>query len=309
MTDGPSRLKLAVAFACIYFIWGSTFLGIRFAIETIPPLLMAGFRFLTAGSLLYGWLALRGQTSRPAGREWAAAALLGVLFFLGGNGGVSWAEQRVPSGLAALLAATIPFWIVLIDWIRPGGVRPTTRILTGVATGFAGVLVLVRSHGPGAGIDPTGALVLTLGPICWATGTVFSRRLPHPSSHLQSGAMQMLTGGAALCLAGLAIGEGPRFHPGAVSTRSLLAFFYLIFAGTIVAFSAYNWLLQASTPARVGTYAFVNPIIAVLLGWGLAGEAVGPITLLAGAFILAGVVLIVFARPSKAPSPQGSRES
>jgi len=291
----PSRLQLGLAFACIYVIWGSTYLGIRFAIETIPPLLMAGIRFLIAGTLLYGWILLRGQARRATGEQWRAAALLGTLFFLGGNGGVSWAEQRVSSGLAALMIATIPFWIVMINWAR-GGEKPTARVVMGILAGFAGVGLLVGGRGPGAGIDPVGALVLTVAEICWAYGSVISRRLPHPGSHLQSGAMQMLAGGVALCMAGLLTGEGARFHPTAVSTRSLLAFAYLVFAGSIVAFSAYNWLLQATTPARVGTYAFVNPAVAVFLGWALAGEPVGPYTLVAGAFILTGVVLIVFAR-------------
>jgi drug/metabolite transporter (DMT)-like permease len=294
-TTRASRLQLGLAFACIYVIWGSTYLGIRFAIETLPPLLMAGIRFLIAGSILYGWLLLRGEARRASGEQWRAAALLGTLFFLGGNGGVSWAEQRVPSGLAALLVATIPFWMVMIDWAR-GGEKPTARVATGILAGFAGVGLLVGGRGPGAGVDPIGFLVVTVGEICWAYGSVISRRLPHPGSHLQSGAMQMLAGGAALCVAGILTGEGARFHPTAVSTRSLLAVAYLVFAGSIVAFSAYNWLLQATTPARVGTYAFVNPAVAVFLGWALAGEPVGPYTLVAGAFILTGVVLIVFAR-------------
>jgi drug/metabolite transporter (DMT)-like permease len=291
----PSRLQLGLAFACIYVIWGSTYLGILVAIETLPPLLMAGIRFLIAGSILYGWLLIRGTARRASWEQWRAAAILGTLFFLGGNGGVSWAEQRVPSGIAALLVATIPFWLVTIDWAR-GGEKPTARIGLGMLAGFAGVALLVGGHGPGAGVDPIGVLVITVAEICWAYGSVISRRLPHPGSHLQSGAMQMLAGGVALCLAGLLTGEGARFHPTAVSTRSLLAVAYLVFAGSIVAFSAYNWLLQATTPARVGTYAFVNPVVAVFLGWALAGEPIGPYTLIAGAFILTGVVLIVFAR-------------
>jgi drug/metabolite transporter (DMT)-like permease len=295
-TAAPSRLKVVLAFACVYIIWGSTYLAIRFAIETIPPLLMAGLRFLVAGVLLYAWIVLRGEARRPTGEQWKAAWLLGALFFLGGNGGVTWAEQRVPSGLAALMVATIPFWIVLFDWTRRGGRRPAPRILIGVAAGFAGVGLLVGTPGAGTGMDPVGAAVLVVAPICWAFGTVASRRLAHPSSHLQSGAMQMLAGGVALCVAGLLTGEASRLHPAAVSARSLLAFLYLVFAGSIVAFSAYNWLLPTTTPARVGTYAFVNPTVAVFLGWALAGETFGSNTLVAGALILAGVVLIVSSR-------------
>jgi len=306
-SEGASRLKLALAFACIYVIWGSTYLAIRFAIETMPPLLMAGIRFLVAGGLLYGWIAVRGEARRPTREQWSAAALLGVLFFLGGNGGVSWAEQSVPSGLAALLVATIPFWIVTIQWMR-GQARPSARILTGVAAGFAGVGLLVAGKGPGAGVDPVGAVVLIFATFCWAYGSVISSRLPHPSSHLQSGAMQMLAGGAALCLVGLLTGEGARVHPAAVSGRSWLAFGYLIFAGSIVGFSAYNWLLHATTTARVGTYAFVNPAVAVFLGWALAGEPVGPNTLLAGAFILSGVLLIITSRSSRDAQTSGRRQ-
>lgn len=290
------RFKVLAAFACIYLIWGSTYLAIRVAIETVPPLLMAGIRFLIAGGLLYGWLLLRGQAARPTRAQWSAAALLGTLFFLGGNGAVSWGETRVPSGLAAVLVATVPLWIVLVDWFRRGGTRPSAAVLGGVLTGLMGVVLLVGTHGPEGGIDHLGAAVLVIGPIGWAIGTVISRRLPHTGSHLQSGAMQMLAGGAALCVAGLALGEGARLDPGAVSTRSLLAMLYLVLAGSIVGFSAYNWLLQASAPARVGTYAFVNPIVAVFLGWAFAGEAFGTNTLIAALVILAGVVLIVVSR-------------
>jgi drug/metabolite transporter (DMT)-like permease len=302
------RFKLLFAFACIYFIWDSTYLAIRIAIETVPPLLMAGIRFLIAGGLLYGWLVLRGEAARPTRAQWSAAALLGALFFLGGNGSVSWGETRVPSGLAALLVAAIPFWIVLVDWFRRGGTRPSAAVMAGVLAGLIGVALLVGTHGPQGGIDHLGAAVLIIGPIGWATGTVISRRLPHPGSHLQSGAMQMLAGGASLCVAALALGEGARFHPGAISTRSLLAMLYLVFAGSIVAFSAYNWLIHASTPARVGTYAFVNPIVAVFLGWAFAGEAFGPNTLVAAVFILAGVVLIVVSRmrPRHAAAPEAA---
>jgi drug/metabolite transporter (DMT)-like permease len=287
----PSRLQLGLAFACIYLIWGSTFLGIRIAIETIPSLLMAGIRFLIAGSLLYAWVIFRGEARRPSPEQWRAAALLGVLFFVGGNGGVSWAEQRVASGLAALITATIPLWIVMIQWVR--GEKPTSRVILGVLAGFGGVALLVGGRGPGVGIDPKGLLVLLIAEFCWAYGSVISRKLPHPGSHLQSGAMQMLMGGVALCGAGLLTGEGARFHPSAISIRSGVAVAYLVIAGSIVAFSAYNWLLHASTPSRVGTYAFVNPPIAVLLGWAFAGEPVGPYTVVAGVFILTGVILIV----------------
>jgi drug/metabolite transporter (DMT)-like permease len=293
----PSAIKLALAFACIYVIWGSTYLAIRFAIETIPPLLMAGTRFLTAGILLYAWTLLRGEARRLTRAQWGAAALLGTLFFLGGNGGVSWAEQRVPSGVTALMVATVPFWIVIIDSLRRGGKRPPARVLLGVFAGLAGVALLVAAGGEVSGaIDPLGAAVIMAATLSWSFGTVLSRHLAHPASHLQSGAIQMLAGGVALCLAGLGAGEAALVRLDAVSGRSFLSFLYLTLAGSIVAFSAYNWLLTATTPARVGTYAFVNPVVAVLLGWALAGESVGPTMLIAGGFILVGVILIITAR-------------
>lgn len=304
-----SRFKVILAFACVYFIWGSTYLAIRFAVETMPPLLMAGVRFLVAGGLLYGWLLARGETAPPTREQWSAATLLGALFFLGGNGAVSWAETRVPSGLAAVMVATIPVWIVVLDWLRRGGNRPSPAVLGGVLLGFLGVVLLVGTHGSEGGIDHAGAAVLVVGPIAWAVGTVISRRLPHPRSHLQSGAMQMLAGGAALCLAGIALGETRQIRLDAISVRSILAAVYLVLAGSIVAFSAYNWLLQASSPARVGTYAFVNPIVAVFLGWALAGEAFEPNALVATLFILAGVVLIVLSRLRANEVPAAARST
>ena len=296
MTAATFRSTFArtiLAFACIYFIWGSTYLAIRIAIETMPPLVMAGIRFLIAGGLLAGWVAWRGEWARPTTKQWADASLLGVLFFLGGNGAVCWAETRMPSGLAALLVAMIPIWIVIFDWLRRGGTRPTAAVLTGVVAGFTGVALLVGRRGPEGGVDPAGAIVLTVGPAAWALGTVLSRWLSHPRSVLQSGAMQMLAGGVALCLAAFVLGEGSQFHPDAVSARSILAMLYLILAGSIIAFSAYIWLLQVASPARVGTYAFVNPIVAVVMGWTFAGETFAANTWIAALFILAGVILIV----------------
>lgn len=306
----PSPLRVAIAFACIYLIWGSTYLAIRFAIETVPPLLMAGIRFLVAGAILYGWCALRGEAERPSGAQWGAAALLGGLFFLGGNGGVAIAETRISSGLTALLIGAIPIWIVLLDWIRPRGARPNGVTVIGTLVAFAGVWLLVdrRAAPGGPAVDPLSVSVLVVGTLAWATGTIASSRLPHVRSHLQSGGMQMLAGGALLCVAGIAIGEGPRLHAAAVSARSWLSIAYLVVAGSLIAFSAYNWLLRVTTPARVGTYAFVNPAIAVFLGWALGGEAVGPGMMLAGALILAGVVLIILTRtataPVRTPSPE-----
>jgi drug/metabolite transporter (DMT)-like permease len=289
----PARLPVLLAFAAIYVIWGATYLAIRFAIETVPPLLMAAVRFLIAGGALYAWLRWRGA-ARPAATHWRAAAMVGAFMLLGGNGAVVWAEQRVPSGVTALLVAMVPLWMVLIDWARPGGVRPTLLVAAGLALGLAGLALLI---GPeqllgGARTDHAGALVLALGCLSWSLGSVYSRHAPLPSSPQLATAMEMLAGGALLLVASLARGEWPLLDPHAVSLRSLAALGFLVVFGSLVAFSAYIWLLRQTTPARVSTYAYVNPVVAMLLGWAFAGEPLSARTLLAAAVIVAGVVLI-----------------
>jgi drug/metabolite transporter (DMT)-like permease len=290
-----SRLHIVLAFAAIYLIWGSTYLGIRFAIETVPPLLMAGTRFVVAGTILYSWTRLRGAP-RPARLHWSAAAIVGGLMLLGGNGGVSWAEQRVFSGLAALLIATVPLWMALLDWRRRGGVRPSGRGAVGLIFGFVGVALLV---GPGelAGsshMDPLGAVVLLLAAFSWAAGSLYSRQAQLPGSPLLAISMEMLTGGVLLLAAGLVTGEGAKLELSQVSPRSVLALGYLIVFGSLIAFSAYIWLLRVSTPARAATYAYVNPVVAVFLGWALGGEPLTLRTLLAAAVIVAAVVIISY---------------
>jgi drug/metabolite transporter (DMT)-like permease len=292
----PHRWKIVLAFASIYVVWGSTYLAIRYAVETLPALGMAGIRFLAAGAGLFAWLAWRGRTKGVTLRHWKGAALLGCLFFLGGNGGVSWAETRVPSGLAALVIATVPLWIVALDWLRPGGTRPTGWVLAGAAMGIAGVALLVAPGRAHEGIDPAGAVVLGLASASWAVGSVASRHVPHPGNHLTSTAMPMFAGGAVLLLVSAATGEMARGSHETVSSRSAAALLYLILAGSLVGFTAYNWLLQVLPPATVGTYAFVNPGIAVLLGWALAGEPVTGRILAAGGMIVAAVALIVARR-------------
>jgi len=292
--SSATPLGIAAAFAAIYLIWGSTYLGIRIAIESLPPLLMAASRFLLAGSLMYAWARLRG-TPRPHRRHWPQAAWIGGLMLLGGNGGVSWAEQRVSSGAAALIIATVPIWVALLDSLRRGGRKPGGWEIAGLALGPAGVALLV---GPAAGagaerVDGLGAAVLVGAALSWTIGTLSAPGTDLPASKPLAIAMQMLCGGALLLVAGLLTGEGARFHPAAVTARSLLALIYLALFGSIVAFSAYMWLLHHCPPARVATYAFVNPIVAVLLGWGLAGEPLGPRTLIAGLVIVSAVALIV----------------
>jgi len=284
------------AFVALYIIWGSTYLAILFAIETIPPFLMAGIRFLVAGSILYVWGRARGA-ARPVRREWVAASVVGGLLLLGGNGAVVWAEQRVPSGAAALLVATVPLWMVVLDWLRPGGVRPTGRVVLGLAVGFAGLGLLVGPSDLGGGsIDVIGALVLVIGSLSWASGSIYARGAKLPSSPLLVNGMEMLAGGVLLVLAGLVTGEASALNLAAVSGRSLAALAYLVVFGSLIGYSAYTYLLGATTPARVSTYAYVNPVVAVFLGWALAGEPLTPRVLVATAVILGAVALITLSR-------------
>ena len=308
MSVRPRRWKIVVAFACVYLIWGSTYLAIRYAVETLPPLGMAGLRFLVAGVGLYVWLASRGETRCVTPRHWRGTALLGTIFFLGGNGGVCWAETRVPSGVTALIIACVPLWIVTIDWLRPGGSRPNRWLVTGAAVGIAGVALLISPGAIRGRTDPIGALVLLLASASWALGTVASSHVPRPGNHLVSTAMQMLCGGAVLLLASAVTGEIARADHIHVSGRSLLSLGYLVVLGSLVAFTAYNWLLQVVPPATAGTYAFVNPGIAVVLGWAVAGEPVTGRILAAGSLIVVAVALIVthrkrgsFVTPSSPP--------
>lgn len=291
----PSRALVLAAFGVVYIVWGSTYLAIRVAIESIPPFLMAGTRFLVAGALMYGWSRMRGAP-RPGRPAWRAALLLGALFLLFGNGGVVWAEQYVASGLAAVLVALMPIWTAIVQWARPGGTRPGLMTTAGLLTGFAGVALLLAPGGSGAEIHRVGALVLILASLSWAIASVISRNMPLPESGAQSSGMQMLAGGALLTVAGLATGEAAAFDPGAMSPRSLGALLYLITFGSLLGFGAFTWLLRATSPARVATYAYVNPVVAVILGWALLGEPFGPRELAAAAVIVGGVALITTAK-------------
>lgn len=304
-----SRLRVLAAFAAVYVIWGSTYLAIRFAIATLPPFVMAGTRFLVAGALLYGWARARGVAS-PTRAQWGAAAVIGTLLLLLGNGGVVWAEQTVPSGLTALLVAMVPLWMVLLDWLRPGGSRPAGMVLVGVAVGFAGMAVLV---GPGqlAGgghMSLVGIAAAGLAALSWAAGSLYGRRAPLPASPLLATSLEMLVGGALLFLAGIPAGEWANLHLTHVSALSLLSLGYLIVGGSLVAFTAYVWLLRVSTPARASTYAYVNPLVAVVLGWAFGGEALGPRTLAATAIIVAAVVVITTAQARPSPAVAGEPE-
>jgi drug/metabolite transporter (DMT)-like permease len=297
------RWRVIAAFAAVYLIWGATYLFIRFAIETLPPFLMAGTRFLVAGGVLYGvaWL---GGAARPTRAQWGAAALVGGLLLLGGNGGVVWAEQSVPSGLAALLVAMAPLWMAVLDWVRPGGIRPSNGVALGLGLGFAGVILLV---GPdelvgGGRVDPIGAGVLMVASLSWAAGSVYSRHGQRPASPLLGTGMQMLAGGVLLLVVGSATGEWVGFDYRAVSLRSLASLGFLIAFGSLIGFTAYIWLLRVTTVARASTYAYVNPAVAVFLGWALAGEELTLRTLLSAGVIVAAVVVITTYQARQAAS-------
>jgi drug/metabolite transporter (DMT)-like permease len=281
------------AFAAVYVIWGSTYLGMAIAVQTIPPLLMAGGRAVIAGSLLYVVMRARGA-ARPEGRHWINSAIIGGLLLFAGNGGVSWAEQTVPSGVTALIVATVPLWMILLDWLRPHGQRPHLLVFLGLALGLVGVALIIagKDHAGNRVADPVGASVLVAATIFWAIGSVCSPYLAKPSVALLSVAMQMIAGGSILIIGGALGGELRGFRLSTVSHESAMAFLYLTLVGSLVGFTAYVWLLQVSTPARVSTYAYVNPLIAVFLGRAVHGEPLPPSVLAAGALILVGVVVI-----------------
>lgn len=290
----PRRGLLIAAFTALYVIWGSTYLAMRVAVETMPPLLMAGCRFTIAGGLLYGWMRWRG-VARPDPRPWRNATITGLLLLLGGNGLIVWAEQTVPSGLAALLVAIVPVWFALLDWLRPNGERPQAKNVAGIIVGLVGVAMLVTGKGalPGMTEPPwMGIGMVLLAGLIWAWGSLFMRYNERPASPFMGIAMQLVAGGLALLVVGVLLGELPRFRPGSFSARSWLALAWLLVGGSWIGYSAYIWLLQVSTPARVATYAYVNPVIAVFLGWLLLHEPVNERTIVAAAVIVAGVVII-----------------
>lgn len=292
-TTQPKTTSLVAAFAAIYLIWGSTYLAIRYAVETLPPLLMMGIRHLSAGAALYAWTRWRG-TPAPKIREWVQPLLIGALLFLGGHGSLAWAEQHVPSGIAALLVATLPMWIVVLARAKGTERKFTGRALVGLAMGFVGVAVLfgpdILRHG--GEVNLVGAAMVLFGTFLWAVGTIWMRSVKMPDSPVISSAMQMLGGGAALMIAAALAHETSGFHLSAVSGRSWIALAYLAVFGSIIAFTAYSWLHMVASPSRVATYAYVNPVVAVLLGWLLASERIGVFTLIATAVILAGVALV-----------------
>ncbi|HCE17114.1 MAG TPA: EamA family transporter [Anaerolinea thermolimosa] len=303
-----SATAIWVAMISVYITWGSTYLAIRFAVQTMPPFLMAGFRFLLAGFILYFWRRMQGD-ERPRLVHWRSAAIIGLFLLLGGNGGVVWAEQRVVSGVAALLVGATPLWMVLIDWVR-GIYRPALPTLAGVLVGFVGIALLIGPAeiiGLHGAIDPLGAAVLVLASFLWAAGSLYSRNASLPSSPLLATGMEMLTGGLALTVLGTLSGEWARLNLAAITWPSWLGLGYLVVFGSLVGFTAYTWLLRVAPTTLVSTYAYVNPVVAVVIGNLLADE---PLTLRVGlstAIIVGAVALITFTRPlGKRKTPSAS---
>jgi drug/metabolite transporter (DMT)-like permease len=288
-----SRVKLLAAFAAVYFVWGSTYLFIHFALKDLPPFTLASARFLTAGIILYTWMRLHGAP-RPRPREWRACFITGGLFFLCGNGAVVWAQQRLPSGIAALLVVIVPLWVVMLEWIRPPHKRPRALTFAGVVVGLLGLALLLgpNAFSRDAVIDPTAALILACGSLCWAFGTLWAQRAPLPKSPVLTASMQLLAGGVLLGIVALTTREVFEVSLSNISLTAILSMLYLIFFGSILAFTAYGWLVRVAPASRVATYAYVNPVVALLLGWLFASERLSGRTLIACGVVVVGVALI-----------------
>ena len=302
----PSRVLIILAFAAVYLLWGSTYLAIRFAIETLPPFLMAGTRFSLAGAILFTWALLQGDSIRSSFSQWPKAFAIGALLLLGGNGGVTWAEKYIPSGFAALLIATEPLWVVILNWAMSHK-RPNWKVLLGVFIGLVGVALLVggglRGGINASSISLIAAVVILFAAFAWAAGSVYASRYPIKTSTSMASGMQMLGGGSLLFLFGLIVGDAQRLNLGAASWLSIGAFFYLLVFGSLVGFTAYSWLLRNVSPARAATYAYVNPVVAVLLGWWLVNEPLTLRMVIAAAIIIGSVALITtFGKEHTAPT-------
>ena len=291
----PSRVRVVLAFAAVYVIWGSTYLGIRYAIETLPPFLMAGTRFLSAGLILFSLAGLNGERLRTSLSQWHKAFIIGALLLLCGNGGVTWAEKYIATSLAALFVATEPLWVVVLNWIVSRR-RPKSAVLLGVAIGLAGVGLLVsdglRAAEANSWLSLAASGVLLVASFAWAAGSVYANHRPIQGSNSMAAGMQMMAGGSLLLLLGVVAGDVPRLSTMDPSWLSIGAFFYLLVFGSLVGFTAYSWLLRNVTPSSAATYAYVNPVVAVFLGWFLASEPLTPRMMIAAAVIVGSVVLI-----------------
>src|SRR6266852_4527314 len=302
-TTTRSSTLVIIAFGLVYVVWGSTYLAIRVGIESFPPLLLAGSRHLLTGLILYPML--RWKTGvRPTAAHWRMSFITGFLLLFIGNGGVCLAERTVPSGVTALLVATVSLWMVLVDWLRPGGTRPGPRVIAGLLLGFSGLALLVgpKNLGGSGRVDPFGVGLLVVASLAWASGSVYSKHAGGLSgSPLLGAAMQSLAGGVSLWIAGILSGEVSALHLHAISVRSWVALAYLVVFGSMVGFTAYIYILKKSTATRVATYAFVNPVVALFLGWLLVGESITLRTIIAAAVILTAVLLVITA-PHREPT-------
>jgi drug/metabolite transporter (DMT)-like permease len=292
------KTKVWIALLALYIVWGSTYLAIRFAVETIPPFMHASLRFLISGAILYIWRRMAGDEA-PTISNWKATAIVGAALLLGGNGLVAWAEQTVPSGIAALMISTSPFWLVLFEAVRSGGGKPTWQSIVGLIMGFSGVFLLIGPAeilGTSGRFDTFGIILLLLAPISWSMGSIYARGADMPKSTLLGTGMEMLAGAVALFLVSLVKGELSGFSFAQVSTQSWLGLLYLITFGSLVGFVAYGWLLHNAPVSLLSTYAYVNPVVAVFLGWLFANEKLTPQMGVASAIIIASVILINIAR-------------
>ena len=299
---GSSRAGVFAGFTAIYLIWGSTYLAIRLGVADIPPFLMAGVRFLIGGIAFISWAQYRGA-GVPTARDWVTTGIIGVLMAVGGNGLVTWAEQTVPSGLAALLVSMVPFWVAIADWLRPQGHRPSMVVIFGLVLGFVGVSLLINPADIAGAreLDMVGAGAIALASLLWASGSVYSRYAHQPSSQALSSGMQMFGGGVVLMLMSVTAGEFANLHWAAISGQAFGAWAYVAVFGT-VAYGAYLWLLKASTPSKVATYAYVNPVIALFLGHVVAGEAISAWTVGCSVLIVIAVLIVVTSRSRTNPS-------
>ena len=295
----PARWMIIGAFAIVYTVWGSSYLGIHFAIQTLPPFLMTALRFLVSGALLIGWAKLRGA-AWPTLRQWRSAALVGTLLFVVNNGGIVWAEGHgIPTGVAAVLIATLPMWMVLLTWLKPGGTYPGHPVIAGLVIGFIGIIVLVNPDR--TSLNLVGVVVILVAAFAWAYGSLYAKSAPLPESATFSTGAQLVCGGVIQLVLSILTGELPRFDPAQVSLVSWAAMIYLGIVSSIIAYSAFVWLMKVSAPARVSTYAYVNPVIAVFLGWQLAGEQITLRTIIGTVIIIAAVIMITVAKTKHVP--------
>jgi drug/metabolite transporter (DMT)-like permease len=299
----PTQVRTIVAFAALYLIWGSTYLGIRFAIDSIPPFLMAGMRFLLAGVIMYG-IAWSQGAWKSSWANWRTSLIIGACLLLAGNGGVTISEQYIDTGLAALIVAIVPIYIVILSWATGMAPKPAPIVWLGLIGGFVGVGILLgpalRLHSNDGRHPAIGMSILLVSSFIWSAGSLYSRTAKHAASPFLTAAQQMLCGGMLLLFTGLVTGELQRFHPSSMSPKSLGAFVYLVAIGAVVGYTAYIWLLRHCDPAKVATYAYVNPIVAVLLGAAFAGETVTLRVLVAAALIIGSVAIVITAQQLKA---------